>query len=109
MRAERIRYDFSVQLSEVVAISRAVAETSGRLDKIGQLATLLSHTPADLIAIVVGFLIGEPRQGRMNVGMALISSMRDVPPAETGTLTVHEVDATFDRLATTSGAGSARA
>jgi DNA ligase-1 len=98
-----------VRFSDVVDVSRAVAQTSGRLDKIGQLAALLSHTPADLIAIVVGFLIGEPRQGRMNVGMALISSMRDVRPAEAGSLAVQDVDATFDRLATISGAGSARA
>ena len=98
-----------MRFADVVAVSRAVADTSGRLDKIGHLAALLSRTPSDSIPIVVGFLIGEPRQGRMNVGMALISSMRDVPPTGEATLTVEDVDTAFDRLAATAGAGSARA
>ena len=33
-------------------------------------------------AIVIGFLSGEPRQGRMEIGGALLSGMRDVPPAD---------------------------
>jgi DNA ligase-1 len=98
-----------VRLDDVVAVSRAVAATSGRLDKTERLAALLTRTPSELIPIVVGFLIGEPRQGKMNIGMSQLSSMRDVPPAETETLDLADVDRVFDRLATTSGSGSARA
>src|SRR5262249_332065 len=72
-------YDPGLQLAAVVAPSRAVAGTSGRLEKVARLADLLGRTPPDLIEIVVGFLTGEPRQGRLGVGGALLSSLRDVP------------------------------
>jgi DNA ligase 1 len=98
-----------VRLADLVAVSSAVAATSGRLDKTQHLASLLTRTPLDLVPVVVGFLIGEPRQGKLNVGMALLSSLRDVPPADHATLDVSDVDGVFDRLGTTSGAGSARA
>ena len=98
-----------MQLAEVVSTSRAVASTSGRLEKIAHLAELLGRTPPDHIQIVVGFLTGEPRQGRVGVGMALLSSLRDVPPADAPSLNVAEVDAAFDRLTTTAGQGSADA
>jgi DNA ligase-1 len=97
-----------VRLGDVVSASRAVAATSGRLDKTRQLAALLSRTPSELVPVVVGFLTGEPRQGKVNVGMSLLSSLRDVPPADEQTLDVADVDRAFDRLAATSGAGSAR-
>jgi DNA ligase-1 len=98
-----------VRLGHVVAVSRAVAATSGRLDKTRHLAALLSQTPSELVPVVVGFLIGEPRQGKVNVGMSLLASLRDVPPADEETLGVADVDRAFDRLAATSGSGSARA
>src|SRR5262252_3632149 len=98
-----------MQFADVVATSDAVAETSGRLEKTGHLAALLERTPPDLVPVVVGFLTGDPRQGRVNVGMALLSTLRDVPPAAQPTLAVAEVDALFDRLAAASGAGSGRA
>jgi DNA ligase-1 len=41
--------------------------------------------------------------------MSLLSSLRDVPPAVEASLDVADVDHAFDRLATTSGSGSARA
>jgi DNA ligase-1 len=111
-----------MRLSEVVAASAAVAGTSGRLEKIGYLADLLVRTPPDELEIVVSFLTGEPRQGRLGVGGATLApwwkAARDVPPASSpaGTLAgahapdaleLHEVDAAFARLAGTAGAGSA--
>jgi len=98
-----------MQFADVVAASDAVAATPARLGKIGHLADLLARTPPDLIAIVVGFLIGDPRQGRVNVGMALLSSLRDVPAAPESTLTVDDVNRLFDRLSAAAGTGSARA
>jgi ATP-dependent DNA ligase I len=94
---------------EVVDASAAVAATSSRLDKVALLATLLSRTPPDLIPIVVGFLIGDPRQGRVNVGMALLSTLRDVPPSPDGSLSVNDIDDLFARLSAAAGAGSGRA
>src|SRR5207253_5782052 len=93
---------------EIVATSNAVAATSGRLEKIAHLAGLLSHVPPDLIPIVVPFLSGSLRQGRIGVGGALLTELRDVPPASVASLDVAEVDAAFDRMAATSGSGSSR-
>lgn len=97
-----------MRLADVVDVSRSVAGTSGRLEKIGHLADLLKRTPADEMPIVVGFLTGEPRQGRLKVGFAQLNAMRDVPAAEVPVLDLREVDDVFERLASTSGAGSAR-
>src|SRR5262245_15952469 len=98
-----------MRLADVVATSGTVAGTSGRLEKIAHLADLLARTPPDQIEIVVGFLTGEPRQGRVGVGFALLSSLRDVPAADASSLDVGDVDAAFNRLLATSGQGSADA
>jgi len=95
-----------VRLADVVAASRGVAETSRRLEKIERLADLLKRTPPDEIEIVVACLIGEPRQGRLRVGWAQLATMRDVPAADVPSLEVGTLDAIFDRMAATGGAGS---
>ena len=95
-----------MRLSDVVETSAAVARTSGRLEKIEQLAALLTKTPPAELPIVVTFLSGEIRQGRIGIGGAMLSSMRDVPPARDAELDLREVDATFDRLAAATGHGS---
>ncbi|HEV3141055.1 MAG TPA: ATP-dependent DNA ligase [Vicinamibacterales bacterium] len=97
-----------MRLAELVAVSHAVAATSGRLEKIAHLSDLLQRVPHDLIPIVVPFLSGALRQGRIGVGGALLTGLRDVPPAAAASLDVAEVDAAFDRVAAASGAGSAR-
>jgi ATP-dependent DNA ligase I len=96
-----------MRLAEVVAASRAVAGTAARLEKISHLVDLLTRIPPDEIPIVIGFLSGEPRQGRMKIGGAVLSGMRDVPPADQPTLDLVDVDRTFERLAALSGTGSA--
>src|SRR6516164_2145427 len=111
-----------MRLSEVVAASAAVAGTSGRLEKIGYLADLLVRTPPDELEIVVSFLTGEPRQGRLGVGGATLApwwkAARDVLPASSpaaapsagshapDALDLRDVDAAFERLASAAGAGS---
>jgi DNA ligase-1 len=98
-----------MRLSEVVETSAAVTRTSGRLEKIGLLAALLTRTSADELEIVVAFLSGEIRQGRIGVGGAMLSSMRGVSPTSASGLDLREVDAAFDRLAAATGPGSADA
>ena len=98
-----------MRLAEVVAASSAVAGTSGRLEKIGHLADLLKATPPDELDIVVAFLTGEPRQGRLGIGWAQLASIRDVPAADQPSLGILEVDVSFDRIAATGGSGSAAA
>ena len=98
-----------MRLSAVVEISQAVAGTSGRLEKIGHLAGLLGRVPPDEVPIVISFLSGEPRQGRMKIGGAVLSSVRGVTPSPEPRLKLREVDAIFDRLAALSGPGSSTA
>lgn len=95
-----------MRLADLVAVSRAVAGTSGRLEKIGHLAELLRRVPPETMATVIGMLSGEARQGRMGVGYTLLSSLRDVPPAGSASLEIADVDAAFDRVAGASGPGS---
>ena len=92
-----------MRLSELVAVSGAVAAVSGRLEKIALLAALLDRIPPDLIPIVVPYLSGAMRQGRIGVGGALLSDLRDVPPAGAASLDLADVDAAFDRVASASG------
>ena len=105
----RIGYDPPMRLGAVAEISRAVAGTAGRLEKIGHLADLLVRVPPEEIPIVIAFLSGEPRQGRMKVGGAVLSGLRDVPPTDAAHLELREVDALFDRISAVSGSGSAAA
>ncbi|MGH9142095.1 MAG: ATP-dependent DNA ligase, partial [Vicinamibacterales bacterium] len=96
-----------MRLIAVVEKSRAVAGTPARLEKIGHLADLLRRVPPDELAIVIGFLSGEPRQGRMKIGAAVLSSLRDVPAAAAPRLELHEVDVLFGRIAAVTGSGAA--
>jgi len=95
-----------VRLAEVVAASAAVGATAARLEKIAHLSALLQRVPADEIAIVIPFLSGDTRQGRIGIGYAMLSTLRDVPPAGASALELIEVDAAFDLIAATAGAGS---
>jgi len=96
-----------MRFADIVSVSHAVTETTGRLEKTRHLGDLLKRIPADEIAVVVPFLTGSTRQGRVGIGGAMLSGMRDVPPAGAPSLDVGDVDAALDRLAATSGAGSA--
>src|SRR5260221_12211944 len=96
-----------MRLSEVVAASRAVGGTSGRLDKVGHLADLLRRVPPEEIETVIGFLSGAPRQGRMGIGGATLAGLRAVPAADSALLDIRAVDAALDPVAPSSPAGSA--
>jgi DNA ligase-1 len=96
-----------MKLDELVRTSVAVAATSGRLEKISKLATLLKRLDIDEIAIAIGFLIGFPRQGKLGVGWATVSNTRDHAPAPVPTLDLYEVDEIFDQIKATKGKNSA--
>jgi ATP-dependent DNA ligase I len=97
-------------LAAVVRTSQTVAATRSRKAKIDALATLLTECGADEVATVVCLLTGEPRQGRIGVGWATLSAARDhVEAPATPTVTIAELDATLDRIAATTGPGSAAA
>ena len=96
--------DDRVRLGDVVDTSAAVGSTRSRLAKRAAIADLLRQCHSDDVATVVAYLSGSLRQRRPGVGWAML---RDLPaPASTNSLTVAEVDATFETLSGLSGAGS---
>jgi ATP-dependent DNA ligase len=62
-------------LHDLVTTSAAVAEGSSRLAKIGLLADLLRRLAPHEIDIAIGFLSGEPRQGRIGIGGAVLRGL----------------------------------
>ncbi len=99
-------------LADVVATSSAVGSTRSRTTKIEALAALISRCGADEIVPVVGFLTGEPWQGRVGVGWRTLAAARDelaARAAEVPTLTVADLDEAISVIESTTGAGSAAA
>src|SRR5688572_4469911 len=96
-------------LHDLVATSAAVADTTSRLAKIGLLADLLRRLASSEIEIAIGFLSGEPRQGRIGIGGATIWGAMDVAAAERPALALHDVDEAFTQLAAIKGSGATAA
>src|SRR5581483_4776552 len=96
-----------MQLAAVAETSERVRQTSKRLEKIDLLAQLLRQLHPDETEIVVAFLAGEVRQGRIGIGGA---ALRDAmgSPAQNPSLEIADVDRTLDQIATTCGSGSQR-
>ncbi len=93
-------------LNEIVETSVRVSGTSGRLEKIEHLAEALRRLERREIAIGVSYLVGELPQGRIGIGYAAITKAVPDGAAADPTLTLHETDAVFDRIAAMSGPGS---
>jgi len=96
-----------MRLGDVVSVSSSVAATPGRLEKISRLADVLRRAPPDELPILIPFLSGATRQGRIGIGGALLGTLRDVPAADAPSLELAEVDAAFDLIAAAAGTGSA--
>ncbi len=95
-------------LADLVATSTTVAATRSRLAKVAAIAELLARVDAAEIEIAVGFLTGEPRQGRVGIGWATLASIetRGAPDAS---LTLADVDRAVATVEATSGTGSEEA
>ncbi|PWT85982.1 MAG: ATP-dependent DNA ligase [Blastocatellia bacterium] len=98
-----------MRLADVVSASRAVADTTGRLEKIGRLARLLKQLAPDEVEIAVAFLSGSPVQGRIGVAWSTIARVRAIEPSAAAILELKDVDTCFGRIAATSGRGAAGA
>jgi DNA ligase-1 len=95
-----------VLFSDVVNASATVAATRSRLAKVDALAGVLHNAEPDAeVPAVVGFLVGQPRQGRIGTGWRTLVKLA-TPPADEPTLTVADVDTALAALAQLSGAGS---
>ena len=92
----RIGYDRLVLFAELATASAAVGATRSRSAKIEALAAslraLADDTEPEALTAGVCFLAGRLRQGRLGVGYASTSRLREVPAAEVATLTVGAVD-----------------
>ncbi|HUP94888.1 MAG TPA: ATP-dependent DNA ligase [Burkholderiales bacterium] len=95
-------------LADLTAASARVAETSSRLDKTRELAQVLRQVDGDEIPIVIAYLSGETRQGKLGVSLASLQTASTAPASEP-TLTVHEVDRAFSEIAAIRGKGAAAA
>jgi DNA ligase-1 len=93
-------------LADVVAVSQAVAETSSRSRKVAVLSDLLRRLEPAEVPVVVGFLSGAPRQGRVGVGYATVYALEE-PATLEPTLTVSDLDAAITAIQATTGQGSA--
>jgi DNA ligase 1 len=95
-----------MQLYDIVTTSRSVRETNARSDKVRHLAACLRRVEPDGIETAVALLSGEPRQGRIGLGPAMLRAAMPSDAAPAPELTLAEVDAVLGRIAQTSGAGS---
>ncbi len=93
-------------LADLAATSRRVAETRSRSEKNGALADLLRRLAPEEIDIAVAFLSGHLRQGRIGLGGAAVRNAMPGSAAAEPSLSLLEVDAAFERIASVSGAGS---
>lgn len=96
-------------LEDLVHTSRRVADTRGRLAKIELLAGLLKRAGPAEIETAIGLLSGAPRQARIGVGYATLQTARPAGAASTPSMELAEIDTALERLAGTSGKGSAQA
>lgn len=88
--------------------TRATTKRTAKRDALADLFRAVVADPADgverEILVVVGFVLGDIRQGRIGLGWA---SVRDlVAGADEPSLTVADVDAAFTTIASQTGAGS---
>lgn len=94
-------------LGTLVETSRRVSDTTKRLEKIDLLARLIRQLSPEEIAIVVLFLSGQTRQGRIGVGYAALRDARN-SPAAVASLEMVEVDQILQSILEASGSGSQR-
>ncbi len=91
---------------ELSRASEEVRATRSRLSKVSRLAAVFAQLSAEEVEPAVALLAGEPRQGRVGVGGALLRRLLQTAPATTPTVSVLEVDAVLARFAEIQGPGS---
>jgi DNA ligase-1 len=94
-----------VLFARLVETSDQVASTSARSQKVALLAALLGTLDIDEVEVAVGFLRGEPRQGRIGVGWASVYPLGATPATEPS-LEIADVDRAIDDVRELTGSGS---
>ncbi|HSB21380.1 MAG TPA: ATP-dependent DNA ligase [Anaeromyxobacteraceae bacterium] len=100
-----------MRLAEIVAVSRDVAATPARLEKIALLASALSAAAAEERPVAASWLAGDLPQGRIGIGYASARAALEAapPPPAAPSLAVAEVHAAFSAIAALRGAARTRA
>jgi len=96
-------------LAELVATSSRVGDTTSRLAKVREIASLLAGLSPVEIGIGVSYLAGELPQGRIGVGYAALQTAAATAgrPPEKASLTLAQADRQVAELAAIRGGGSA--
>lgn len=94
-----------VLLAELVEVAAAVAATRSRNAKVELIAGLLRRLRPSEVPAAVGFLAGEPRQGKIGIGWAGLTA---VPwnAASSPSLTITDLDRLLTKIEETTGSGS---
>jgi DNA ligase-1 len=92
-------------LARIAAASSAVAATRSRKSKAAIISDLLAEATDVEIPIVVGFLSGIPRQGKVGIGWATVADL-DQPDEPGSGLDVAAVDAFLETFPSITGPGS---
>ena len=92
-------------LARVAEASEAVAATRSRKAKAAVISELLSEATESQIPIVVGFLSGVPRQGKVGIGWATVADL-DQPGGPGTGLDVEDVDTFLETFPSITGPGS---
>jgi DNA ligase-1 len=95
-----------VLLDLLVRTSNHVAASSGRLAKITLLADLLKQAGRNEIELAIAYLSGTTRQAKIGVGWATLRKAR-VQVGTSARLELRDVDETLEKIAGTTGKGSA--
>ncbi|MEO0602101.1 MAG: ATP-dependent DNA ligase [Myxococcota bacterium] len=93
-------------LADIVDVNQRVASTRSRKTKVAALAELLDASPPEVLTVVVPWLAGELRQGRIGVGYATLTELRGTSPAPTASITVAGLDEALTAIRDISGKGS---
>jgi DNA ligase-1 len=98
-----------MRLDDVVAVSNTVAGTRSRLQKTATLAALLQQLRGREIPVVVAYLSGSLPQGRIGLGWSAVAEAQaagTIAGSEGRGIDILDVDATFEKIAQTKGAGA---
>ena len=97
-----------MKLADLVDVSAAVGATASRLEKVALLAAFLGRLAPDEVSIAIGFLVGWPRQGKIGIGWATLTSAREREDAAASpTLELRDVDTVFAEIQALKGKRSA--
>ena len=93
-------------LADLAAVSRRVAGTPSRLEKIRELASYLRGIGPEEMPVAIAYLSGHTRQSKLGVSYAALHGAHGIPPQASPSLTLAETDAALAAIAATGGKGS---